>query len=151
MFNLVYRDGAPENTGHYEILDTIPETVFIVGQLVSIEGGKAAAYASGKPYGVVAIGTNDDATKATAAYDQIAVLKIDSDMIFKTICGGSSTDPVLHTNHKKGNIVSFVKDNIGNELVTSGYGFEITDVTVTSYVNGVPSSGIVEGRFVKAD
>jgi hypothetical protein len=136
MFNLVYRDGAPENTGHYEILDTIPETVLIVGQLVSIEEGKAAAYASGKPYGVVAIGTNDDATKATAAYDQIAVLKIDSDMIFRVaLSSGDTTSLVKGTKLK-------VSANGVVSGAASGIAFEITEII---------SDKVVEGRFVDAE
>ena len=151
MFNLVYRDGAPENTGHYEVFETDGTTDLAVGTLVSISGGKAIAYSSGVPYGMVAIGTDDANTKDDAAFDSVAVLRIDNDMIFRTRCASPGGDPTLHSNHKKGNIVSFVKDTIGKELVTSGYGFEITDVTVTSYELGIPCSGIVEGRFVKVD
>ena len=42
MFQLIYRDGAPENTGHYEGVDKDTSTEFKVGQAIYLDAtGKA--------------------------------------------------------------------------------------------------------------
>lgn len=76
MFNLIYRDGAPENTGHYECIPT-DETNLKVGQAVHLVSGKAwLANGDNKIYGVVAGEAVDGVVK---------VLKVTPDMIFKTV------------------------------------------------------------------
>ena len=76
MFNLIYRDGAPENTGHYEGIPT-DSTTLKVGQAVHLESGKAVlANGDAKVYGVVA---------GDAADGVVKILKVAPDMIFETI------------------------------------------------------------------
>ena len=76
MFKLIYRDGAPENTGHYEGIPT-DSTTLKVGQAVHLASGKAVlANGDAKIYGVVA---------GDAANGIVKVLKITPDMIFETI------------------------------------------------------------------
>ena len=148
MFNLVYRDGAPENTGHYENWETDGTTDLAVGTLVSVSGGKAAAYSVGMPYGMVAIGTKDENTPSGDVYDHVGVLKIDSDMIFRTSPG----DPAVVVKLVKGNIVSVNKSTVSyTEPVAAG--FEITDViSAGRVIGGTTLVGcVVDGRFVKID
>ena len=78
MFNLIYRDGAPENTGHYEGIPT-DATDLKVGQAVIINSaGKVESFGDGtaKVYGVVAGEIVDGVVK---------VLKVTGDMVFKTV------------------------------------------------------------------
>ena len=76
MFNLIYRDGAPENTGHYEGIPT-DATDLKVGQAVHLASGKAVlADGSAKVYGVVA---------GDSAGGVVKVLKVTPDMIFETV------------------------------------------------------------------
>lgn len=150
MFNLVYRDGAPENTGHYEIFPSKEsETGLKVGELVSISMGAAEKYSSGRPYGVVAIGTEDPATKNQVAHNEVAVLKIAPDMIFRAPMPKktSLTIPQL-----PGSLQKFDSTNVVVELdgVESGWAFEITNVvSAKEEEDGTTAAGsVVEGRFV---
>ena len=73
MFNLIYRDGAPEAAGHYEGLETDAELK--VGQAVSLSSGKAVlASEDVKVYGIVTEPTSNGT---------VTVLKVERDMIFK--------------------------------------------------------------------
>ena len=147
MFNLVYRDGAPENTGHYENWETDDTTDLGVGTLVSVSNGKAAAYASGMPYGMVAIGTKDENTPSGDVYDHVGVLKIDSDMIFRISPG----DPTISSKLVKGNILRIYSFYVTPQE-PAGAGFEITDVISAGETIGDSLVGcVVEGRFVKVD
>lgn len=118
MFNLIYRDGAPENTGHYEKFTTGAD--LMVGQLVSVSGGAASVYSTGKPYGVVA---------TSAAGGEVVVLKITDDMIFRA--------PITATPTKQGTF-TITANGLG-AAKTSGDVFEVTDVI---------SSNVVAGRFI---
>lgn len=124
MFNLIYRDGAPENTGHYEVFDkaTGSGKALKVGQLVSVSGNTASAYSSGKPYGVVAI-------KAADGENEVTVLRITDDMIFGATLTGSAT---------VGGALKHTATGVGT-TTTTGYGFEVTEVV---------SDKLVKGRFV---
>ena len=142
MFNLIYRDGAPENTGHYEVFDkaTGSGKALTVGQLVSVSGNTASAYTSGKPYGVVAIEASD-------GEDAVTVLRITEDMIFKTRCNYSN-DPTQHSNHERGKVLTVNDKTVTNDIASTGYGFEITDTEVTrmAYDDNVQEK--IKGRFV---
>ena len=146
MFNLVYRDGAPENTGHYEICKTNGGTEFKVGTLVSLSGGEAVPYSSGKPYGVVAIGSKDEGGDKIG--DQVAVLKITDDMIFRVgAMGGVSWPPEVNI----GKAHPFEKDKVRLSLnEETGYLFEITDhiTSILDEYGNIFDGGVVEGRFV---
>lgn len=119
MFNLIYRDGAPENTGHYEKFTT--EGDLVIGQLVSVSGGEAIEYKAGdKPYGVVS---------TSAAGGEVTVLKITDDMIFRA--------PITGTPTKYGQVA--ISTNGVGGAVSGNYAFEVTDVI---------SSKVVAGRFI---
>ena len=134
MFNLVYRDGAPENTGHYENWETDGTTDLAVGTLVSVSDGKAAAYASGMPYGMVAIGTKDENTPSGDVYDHVGVLRLDNDMIFRTKLTSGDTSSL-----KKGGQLKVSASGVVSGAA-AGVAFEITDII---------SDTVVEGRFVE--
>jgi hypothetical protein len=121
MFNLIYRDGAPENTGHYEKFTTGAD--LMVGQLVSVSGGAASAYKAGdKPYGIVAA--------SAAANEDVAVLKITDDMIFRA--------PLTTGSAKKQGQIAISVNGVGG-TASGNYAFEVTNVV---------SSKVVEGRFI---
>lgn len=74
MFNLILRDGAPENAGHYEGVETA-NTSLKVGQAVHIANGKAVLATGDSPiYGIVA---------GAVAGGIVTVLKVTPDMVFK--------------------------------------------------------------------
>ena len=144
MFKLIYRDGAPENTGHYEVFDkaTGSGKALAVGQLVSVSGNTASAYSSGKPYGVVAI-------NAAEVDDAATVLRITDDMIFETRCVYGN-DPTEHNNHVRGKVLTVDDKTVTNTIASSGYGFEITDVEVVAINEeyGDHLQAKIKGRFV---
>lgn len=125
MFNLIYRDGSPENTGHYESFKDIEGTELKVGTLVSVNGDAASQYASGKPYGVVAI-------SAAEEDEEVTVLRITDEMIFKTVTSANTA------NLKIGDTLAITATGAGAKA-TSGDVFEITCIV---------SKNVVEGRFV---
>ncbi|MBP3376195.1 MAG: hypothetical protein J6L83_05475 [Clostridia bacterium] len=143
MFKLIYRDGAPENAGHYEVIDKAAGTALAVGRLVKVSGGVASAYdGSGDetlpPYGVVAI-------NAAANEDEVTVLKITQDMIFRAEFVGSTVSPTLNV----GGVYGISEGGV------SPYGifcFQITNVVdaITDIDNGDEyiKAATVEGRFV---
>ena len=124
MFNLIYRDGAPENTGHYEVFGkaTGSGKGLKAGTLVNVAAGTASAYTSGAPYGVVAINAAD-------GEDAVTVLRITDDMIFGASLTGSAS---------VGGALKHTATGVGT-ATTTGYGFQITEVV---------SDKLVKGRFV---
>lgn len=124
MFNLIYRDGAPENTGHYEVFEkaTGSGKGLKAGMLVNVANGTASAYASGAPHGVVAI-------EAADGEDAVTVLRITDDMIFGASLTGSAS---------VGGSLAHTATGVGTDA-TSGYAFEVTEVV---------SNKLVKGRFV---
>lgn len=146
MFNLIYRDGAPENTGHYESVPTDGTNTYELGQAIYLDTtGKAklcgGATNSNKIYGIVAE-KKVDGTKVNS----VLVLKVEKEMIFK--CPIKGTDA---------NIVKAVK---GYRLAinTPDYGSVAADATTldTTYVGatvveslGAESNGdFIEVRFL---
>lgn len=128
MFNLIYRDGAPENAGHYKgFQKDAKATVMSVGELVSVTNGVASKYESGKPYGVVSRDSGADE-------DEVAVLRITDDMIFRT----TTTDT---TGVGKGDKKKVTISGITTGAATS-VAFEITDVV---------SKTMLDGRFVDVE
>ena len=140
MFNLIYRDGAPENTGHYEVFDKTKGsgTALAVGQLVSVANGIASKYVSGEPYGVVAI-------SATDSEDSVAVLRITNDMIFE---GDMSSDSVKK--YDVGGRYAVFSTALGEEN-EDGY-FYVTEIISNGDTVGAERhGGKVKGRFVGLD
>ena len=129
MFNLIYRDGAPENAGHYKgFQKDAKATVMSVGELVSVTNGVASKYdASGKPYGVVARASGKDE-------EDVAVLRITDDMIFRITTTGT-------TGVSKGDKKKVTISGITTGAAT-GVAFEITDVV---------SETMLDGRFVDVE
>ena len=79
MINLIYRDGAPENTGHYEIVET--DANLKLGEAVALNEGKAVlASEAAEVYGIVCAPNKDEAGKGT---NVAVVLKVAPGMIFK--------------------------------------------------------------------
>jgi hypothetical protein len=72
MFKLILRDGAPENTGIHEGIETA--VTLKRGQAVSISSGKAVVATDGDVYGIVAEEPIDGI---------VTVLKATPDMIFR--------------------------------------------------------------------
>ena len=144
MFNLIYRDGAPENAGHYEgFQKDAKATVMSVGELVSVTNGVASKYASGNPYGVVARASGDDE-------EDVAVLRITGDMIFRADAG---SDPARLIDVTKGWKCAvdykYVKGiGEGNEATP----FEITEIVKNGAIIGNNIVGmILEGRFTNSN
>ena len=143
MFNLIYRDGAPENAGHYEgFQKDAKATVMSVGELVSVKNGVASKYANGMPYGVVARASGKDE-------EDVAVLRITDDMIFRTTGTASAA---YAPDNLKGNFAELTHDGVEYNLmsVETGYAFEITGV-VSCETNDMGQAGgraVLEGRFV---
>ena len=141
MFNLVYRDGAPENAGHYEAFKKEKNEALYTGQLVSVTTDTAAVYESGTPYGVVARDARD-------GEDEVVVLRITKDMIFRV--GTENITTTIAPNVKKG-----AKCIVSDEAVTNtGDGpFEITEIVKegTEDESGDVKGMILEGRFADSN
>ena len=92
MFNLIYRDGAPENTGHYESVPTDGTNTYALGQAIYLDtAGKAKLCGgttnSNKIYGIVAE-KKVDGTKVNS----VLVLKVEKEMIFKCPIKGTEAN-----------------------------------------------------------
>lgn len=140
MFNLIYRDGAPENTGHYEVFDKTKGsgTALAVGRLVSVVNGIASEYVGGEPYGVVAISAAD-------GDDIVAVLRITNDMIFEV---GMAKDPVKK--YDVGGRYTVASTGVVEEN-EDGYFYVSEIISNGDTVGGTRYGGKVKGRFVGLD
>lgn len=85
MFNLVRRDGARENSGHFEALGH-NGSAYKVGQVVALENGKAVlcggATNAKVPYGIVA---REEETTGS----EVIVLRITDEMEFEVPVSGT--------------------------------------------------------------
>lgn len=92
MFNLVRRDGARENSGHFEALAHDGTSTYLVGQVVTREGGVAkhvgGATNNKKPYGIVA----RDEDKSGK---EVIVLRITDEMEFEAPITGTNIAKVV--------------------------------------------------------
>lgn len=90
MFNLVRRDGARENSGHFEALGH-NGTAYAVGQVVALEGGKAVlcggATNAKVPYGIVA--RDEEKTGK-----EVIVMRITDEMEFSVPITGTAANVV---------------------------------------------------------
>ena len=147
MFNLIYRDGAPENAGHYEVFrkNNGSGSALAVGQLVSVSEGIASKYESGKPYGVVAISAAD-------GEDSVAVLRITDDMIFSAT---GTANAAFGPENLKGGCAELEHDGVKYKFVSveTGYAFEITEVVSceTDDYGQAGGRAVLKGRFVNLD
>ena len=127
MFNLVRRDGARENSGHFEALKHDGTSVYQTGQVVANDEGEAklitaAAENTAKPYGIVA--RDEDATGK-----EVMVLRIMPDMEFEA----PVTDAANLKNAYKGYACAISTDagkiTIGNVALDTGkLGAEISEI-----------------------
>lgn len=89
MFNLVRRDGARENSGHFEALGHDGSSTYKVGQVVSREDGEAilvgGATNAKVPYGIVA--RDEDLSGK-----EVIVLRITDEMEFDVPITGSDAN-----------------------------------------------------------
>jgi hypothetical protein len=127
MFNLILRDGAPENAGHYEGIETTVTTLK-VGQAVHIASGKAVLATGASPiYGIVSEPTKNGV---------VTVLKVTPDMIFK--CPTSAAPAA------KGAKVTLnsTADGVTATAVASGkFGATVVETL------GATAGGLIEVRF----
>lgn len=141
MFNIIYRDGAPENTGHFETVSTDGSSSYKVGQAVYLDSNGKAKLCGGatnanKIYGIVA--------KDAASTDKdVLVLKVEKDMIFKCPITGAN----IASAHKGFKLAIGTTDygsvvSAASTLGTSYIGATVVDEPITS--GGV---SMVEVRF----
>ena len=87
MFKLVRRDGARENSGHFESLGH-NGNAYNIGQVVTLDGGKAMHWSGPTstvaPYGIVA-------RRAENTDKEVIVLRITNDMEFETLIATGTT------------------------------------------------------------
>ena len=87
MFKLVRRDGARENSGHFEALGHNGGDGYKIGQVVALENGKAVLVSGNTntktPYGIVA--RDEEATGK-----EVIVLRITDEMEFEVPIQGTS-------------------------------------------------------------
>lgn len=80
MFNLVRRDGARENSGHFEAIGHSGISTYKIGQVVALVSGKAVLISgtsnTNVPYGIVA--RDEEATGK-----EVIVLRITDEMEFE--------------------------------------------------------------------
>lgn len=127
MFNLILRDGAPENAGHYEGIETTVTTLK-VGQAVHIASGKAVLATGASPiYGIVSEPTKNGV---------VTVLKVTPDMIFK--CPTSAAPAAKGTKVS----LSSTADGVTATAVESGkFGATVVETL------GATAGGLIEVRF----
>lgn len=126
MFNLIYRDGAPENTGHYEAVETAADLK--LGQAVELKSGKAVlATGDVKVYGIV--------TEPTHA-GVVGVLKVMPDMIFKCPVSAAPTSLL------KGGKVTI---NAGNGVTATAA--STAGATVVDKLDAVAEGDMIEVCF----
>ena len=86
MFNLVRRDGARENSGHFEALGHTGTSAYRIGQVVALVSGKAALISghsnTNVPYGIVA---HDEEVTGK----EVIVLRITDEMEFEVPVSGT--------------------------------------------------------------
>lgn len=125
MFNLVSRDGARENSGHFESLKHDGTSIYLVGQVVAREAGVAklcgGATNAKKPYGIVA---RDENTQGK----EVIVLRITDEMDFDVPITGANIDKVtsgfvLAINTTDYGSVASAATTLGNDY----FGAEVVD------------------------
>ena len=138
MFNLIYRDGAPENTGHYEVWPTDGLAGYKLGQTVHVNDGKAVlcggdgdAY---RAYGIVA----KDADKND---ETVLVLRATEDMIFKCPITGTAIDKCY-----KGQMLT-VGEDCGSVASSEENSSASAAVEVVDLLDAKKSGDFIEVRF----
>ncbi len=127
MFNLILRDGAPENAGHYEGIETVNANLK-VGQAVHIASGKAVLATGDSPiYGIVSEPTKDGV---------VTVLKVTPDMIFK--CPSTATPAAKGT---KVTLSSGADGVTATAVSGDKYGATVVENL------GAAAGGLIEVRF----
>lgn len=143
MFNLIYRDGAPENTGHYEGVTTDGSTVYKLGQAIYLDStGKAklcgGATNANKVYGIVSEKEANGARVAT-----VRVLKVEKDMIFRCRITGANAAKAV-----KGYRLAINTTDYGSVAsATATLGADYVGATVVENLGAAKDGDTVEVRF----
>lgn len=141
MFNLVYRDGAPENAGHYEGVLTDGSSAYNVGQSIYLDAsGKAklcgGATSANKIYGIVA----ENADKNDAS---VLVLKVEKDMIFKCPITGTNIAKAV-----KGYKLAINTTDYGSVASAAAtLGTDYIGATVVEPLEATKAGDLIEVRF----
>ena len=141
MFNLIYRDGSPENSGHYEGVLTDGSSTYRVGQTIYLDAsGKAkpcgGATNANKVYGIVA----EDADKSDPS---VLVLKVEKDMIFKCPITGTNVAKAV-----KGFKLAINNTDYGSVASAAAtLGSDYFGATVVEPLEATKAGDLIEVRF----
>lgn len=141
MFNLIYRDGAPENAGHYEGVVTDGATNYAMGQAIYLDSaGKAkpcgGATNANKVYGIVCEDTDKSAPS-------VLVLKVERDMIFKCPITGTNAAKLF-----KGMRLAINNTDYGSvATATATLGADYVGATVVEALEAKNAGDFIEVRF----
>ena len=141
MFNLIYRDGAPENAGHYEGVVTDGSTNYKAGQAIYLDStGKAkpcgGATNANKVYGIVCEDTDKSAPS-------VLVLKVERDMIFKCPITGTNASKLF-----KGMRLAINTTDYGSvATAATTLGADYVGATVVETLEAANAGDRIEVRF----
>lgn len=141
MFDPTYRDGAPENTGHFEAVATDGTTSYKVGMAIYLDAtGKAkpcgGATNANKVYGVVA----GDADKTDT---HVKVLKVEKDIIFKCPITGTNAAKAV-----KGMRLAINTTDYGSVASAAAtLGADYIGATVVETYDAANAGDMIEVRF----
>lgn len=141
MFNPIYRDGAPGNTGHFEAVATDGSSTYKLGSTIYLDAtGKAkpcgGATNANKVYGVVA----GDADK-TDSY--VKVLKVEKDIIFKCPITGTNVSKAV-----KGMRLAINTTDYGSVVSAAAtLGADNIGATVVETYDAANAGDMIEVRF----
>jgi hypothetical protein len=140
MFNLIYRDGAPENAGHYECVKTDGVTEYKLGQAVCLDDGVAklcgGATNAEKVYGIVTEPAGKDD-------ENVVVLKVEKDMIFKCPITGSA----VASAHKGMKLAISAEDYGSVVSAASSLGDGYIGAVVAEVLDAAKAGDLIEVRF----
>lgn len=141
MFDPTYRDGAPENTGHFEAIATDGSTAYKLGQTIYLDASGKAKLCGGatnanKVYGIVA---GDAAVTDT----HVKVLKVEKDFIFKCPITGANAAKAV-----KGMRLAISNTDYASVVsATSSLGAEYVGATVVEAWDAKAEGDLIEVRF----
>lgn len=141
MFDPIYRDGAPGNTGHFEAVATDGSSVYKLGSTIYLDAtGKAklcgGATNANKVYGVVA----GDADKTDT---HVKVLKIEKDFIFKCPITGTNAAKAV-----KGMKLAINTADYGSVVSAAAtLGADYIGATVVETYDAANAGDMIEVRF----
>lgn len=141
MFNLILRDGAPENAGYYEGVVSDGSTNYKAGQAIYLDStGKAklcgGATNANKVYGIV----TEDTDKSAPS---VLVLKVEKDMIFKCPITGTNASKLF-----KGMRLAINSTDYGSVATAAAtLGADYVGATVVETLEAANAGDRIEVRF----